>query len=161
MLRYPLLLLALLPLAACGGPADRYGAPQSAGEAAQLAATAAAADWARAEALTVMLDSYEFVPNALTFRAGRAYRLTLVNDGDSAHTFAAPEFFRAVAARALIPGGAAPEAGQPAPPLESVALAAGARRTLEFVAVTPGSYDLECDRPLHGVFGMTGTLRIE
>ncbi len=161
MPRYPLLLSTLLLVAACGGPEDRHGAPVTAAEAARLAATASAADWSRAQAVTVTLDAFEFAPETLTFRAGRAYALTLVNNGDSAHTFAAPDFFRAVAVRAPAPGAAGPGDAEPAPPLESIALAAGARRTLEFVAVTPGTYALDCDRPLHDVFGMTGTIRIE
>ena len=147
----------LAALGACGGPADRYGAAETAAAASGRAAAAAAVDWAKAEAVTVTLDEFAFAPDAVTFRAGRPYALTLVNAGGSGHTFTAPEFFRAIALRAPSPGAGTGAQGA----LESVALAAGARRTLEFVAVTPGAYALKCERPLHSVFGMKGTIRIE
>ncbi len=153
-------LLPLLPLlaglAACGPPQDRYAGPQSAAAAAQQAAATAGTNWSKAESVTVTLDSYEFTPAALRFRAGAAYRLTLVNANGSGHTFAAPEFFGAVALRPAEGAGAGRAA-----PLQAVAVAPGASRVLEFVAVTPGTYELECDRPLHGMFGMNGTLTIE
>lgn len=153
-------LLPLLPLlaglAACGTPQDRYGGPGSAAAAAQQAAATAGVDWKKAEAVTVTLDSYDFTPDALRFRAGAAYRLTLVNADGSGHTFAAPAFFRAVVLRPAEGAGAGRAA-----PLEAVAVAPGQSRMLEFVAVTPGAYELECDRPLHAMFGMKGTLVIE
>jgi len=154
-------LLPLLPLlaalAACGGPQDRYGARETATEAAQRIAAIAAADWAAAESVTVTLDEYSFAPDALNLRAGRIYALTLVNAGAAAHTFTAPGFFRAIAMRPPAPG----QGAHGVAPLESVALGEGQSRTLAFVAVTPGAYALACERPLHGVFGMKGTIRIE
>jgi len=156
-LSFILVLPLLAALAACGGPQDRFGARETASEAAQRIAAISAADWGAAEAVTVTLDEFSFTPDALTFRGGRTYALTLVNAGGSAHTFTAPEFFRAVAMRPPGPGqGAHGEA-----PLESVALGEGESRTLEFVAVTPGTYALKCERPLHSTFGMTGTIVIE
>jgi len=159
MSRVPI--IAVLPLlaalAACGAPQDRFGAPESAAAVSQRAAAVSAADWSKAEDVTVTLDEFSFTPDALTFRAGRAYRLTLVNAGGGAHTFTAPEFFRAVAMRPPGPGqGAHGEA-----PLESVALGEGESRTLEFVAAIPGTYELKCERPLHSTFGMHGTITIE
>lgn len=147
MSRY-LLFLALLLVAACGRLEDRYGEPGS-GYVEDAAARTAAADFSKAEAVTVGLDSFEFAPDALVFRAGRPYSLTLVNHGKGGHTFTAPEFFRAIAVRSQ------------ASLLESIALEAGQSRTLEFVPVRAGTYELECERPLHGVFGMTGSIRIE
>lgn len=155
MPRYPLF-LALFLVAACGRLEDRYGAPGS-GYVADRAAHIAAADWSRAQAVTVALDEFAFAPEALTFRAGRPYSLTLVNGGGSGHSFTAPGFFRAIAVRSL----AAPGGVKRAPLLESIALEAGRSRTLDFVPVRAGTYDLECDRPLHDVFGMTGSIRIE
>lgn len=160
MPRYPVVLAlpALLALAACGAPQDRYGAPGSAVEASQRAAAAAAADWSRAEAVTVTLDEFSFAPDALVFRAGRPYALTLVNVGSADHTFTAPAFFRAIALRRPA---ATATAGAQGAPLDSVAVAAGQRRTLEFVPVTQGTYPLRCERPLHAAFGMTGKITIE
>lgn len=145
----------LAALAACGAPQDRYGAAVTAAAASQRAAALSAADWSKAEAVTVTLDEFSFAPDALTFQGGRTYRLTVVNEGGSDHTFTAPEFFRAVAVRA-------PDSGaQAAAALESIAVGAGASRTVEFVAVSPGEYKLECERPLHSIFGMHGTMTIE
>jgi uncharacterized cupredoxin-like copper-binding protein len=155
MPRHPLF-LALLLVAACGRPEDQYGAPGS-GYVEDQAAHTAAADWSQAEAVTVALDEYAFAPEALTFLAGRPYALTLVNDGDAGHTFTAPGFFRAIAVRSL----ATAEGKKPAPLLESIAVEAGRSRTLEFVPLRAGTYELQCDRPLHDVFGMTGSIRIE
>lgn len=159
MPRFPFIyaLPLLAALAACGGPQDRFGEPESATAASQRIAAITAADWSNAEAVTVTLDEFSFAPDTLAFRGGRTYALTLVNAGSSAHTFTAPEFFRAVAMRPPDPG----QGAHGAAPLESVALDGGASRTLEFVAVTPGSYKLKCERPLHSIFGMTGTLTIE
>lgn len=152
----PLFLLCL-GLAACGGVADRYGASDGA---VAPALAPRDADWSTAQAVTVHLESFDFDPDILTFRAGRPYALTLVNDSGSTHTFTAPGFFRAIAVRSLSGG----DGGGALPgdrPLESIALAPGETRRLDFVPVRPGGYALECERPLHAVFGMTGMLRIE
>lgn len=158
MSRFPFIpVLLLAALAACGAPQDRYSARETATEASQRLAAISAANWTAAEAVTVTLDEFSFAPDALTLRGGRTYALTVVNAGDSDHTFTAPEFFRAVAMRPPAPG----QGAHGAAPLASVALEAGARRTLEFVTVAPGSYRLECERPLHSIFGMHGTIVIE
>jgi len=159
MSRFPIIavLPLLVALTACGAPQDRFGTSETATEASQRIAAISAADWSKAEDVTVTLDEFSFTPDALTFRAGRTYKLTLVNAGGTGHTFTAPEFFRAVAMRPPAPGqGAHGEA-----PIESIAVDDGQRRTVEFVAVTPGEYKLKCERPLHSAFGMHGTITIE
>ena len=155
MSRHPLF-LALLLVAACGRLEDQYGAPGS-GYVDDPAAQIAAADWSKAEAVTVALDEYAFAPDALVFRAGRPYSLTLMSDGEGGHTFTGPGFFRAIAVRSL----ATAEGMKRAPLLDSIALEAGQSRTLDFVPVRAGTYDLQCDRPLHDIFGMTASIRIE
>lgn len=152
--RLPLVLC--LALAACGGVADRYGSPES-GYVEDPAAATGAVDWSEAVAVTVELSSFEFTPDDLVFRTGTPYALTLVNESSSAHTFTAPGFFRAIAVRALTGAEDATAAAR----LESIGLQPGEAKRLDFVPVKPGTYALECDRPLHDVFGMTGELRIE
>jgi len=152
---YALPLLAML--ASCGEPQDRYGTPETATAASQRIAAVSTANWKKAEAVTVTLDEYSFTPDKLVFKGGRTYALTLVNAGTSAHTFTAPEFFRAIAMRPPEPG----QGAHGAAPLEAVALEPGASRTLEFVAIAAGTYPLKCERPLHSTFGMHGTITIE
>lgn len=153
--RVPVVLLCA-SLAACGGVEDRYGGPD-AGFVENPATVTGEADWDTAAAVTVRLSSYEFAPDVVLFRAGRPYALTLVNDSGSAHTFRAPEFFRSIAVRSLT----GRDGGAPRGTLETIALEPGEARRLDFVPVRPGTYRVECDRPLHAVFGMTATLRIE
>ncbi len=150
------LLVLCLGLAACAGAGDRYGDAAS-GYVGDAAALVAAADWTRAEQVTLSLGEYEYEPEALVIRSGQPYSLTLMNEGEAAHTFTSPGFFRAVAVRALISA----QGVERSPLLESVSLAAGERKTLEFIGARPGTYRLECERPFHAVFGMTGTLTIE
>jgi uncharacterized cupredoxin-like copper-binding protein len=77
--------------------------------------------------------------------------LRLENTGRLRHTFTAPEFFRAVAFR---PGEAATEAEQSG---GSLSLPAGEVEEIDLVPLQPGTYAVECTKPLHGLFGMTGT----
>src|SRR5438067_13331760 len=64
-----------------------------------VAAAAVAADWSRAQPVTVVTTEYEFSPKALTFKRGIAYRLHIENHGNEQHEFTAPEFFKAVRLR--------------------------------------------------------------
>jgi uncharacterized cupredoxin-like copper-binding protein len=51
-------------------------------------------DWSRAEAITLRMEEYRFVPDHLTLRKGIPYRLHVINDGKEMHEFTAPEFFK-------------------------------------------------------------------
>lgn len=151
-----LIVLTSLIMTGCGGAADRYGGP-GAGFAETPAAVLAKVDWSRARAVTVDLESFDFGPSVLTFRADQPYALTLVNKSSGSHTFTAPEFFRSIAVHSLSgqrDGGAVQE-------LQSIGLKGGETRRLDFVSVQKGSYHLECSEPLHALFGMTGTIRVE
>jgi len=152
---FPIVLISLT-LAACGGAQDRYGGP-GAGYAEPPATVLSGVDWNKAEAVTVDLESFDFGPSVLTFHAGQPYTLTLVNKSSSSHTFTAPEFFRSIAVRSL----SGQRDGGEMQQLRTIGLKGGETRRLEFVPVQKGSYHLECSEPLHALFGMTGTLRIE
>jgi uncharacterized cupredoxin-like copper-binding protein len=69
--------------------------------------------------------------------------------------FTAPEFFRAVAFR---PGEGATEAEQSG---GSLSIAAGSAEEVDFVPLQVGTYSLECSKPLHGLFGMTGEIVVQ
>lgn len=153
----PISLAAIAVLVtACTAGDDDFAASAN-GYPADAAQIVGAADWSTAEKQTVELSEFEFGPDVLTFRLGQPYALTLVNSGAFPHTFTAGDFFRAIAAKSLLYADG--EAGFPQ--LESISLAAGEAKTLFFVPVTPGSYDLTCTQPLHATFGMVGRIHIK
>ncbi len=152
----PLLLAGNLFLAACGAGEDGFVEPTG-DRMAELGRIVAAVDWSKAEARTVVLDAFGFSPASLTFRVDQPYELTLSNEGGGAHNFVAPAFFDAIAAKRLV--FAVGEVGMPL--LRSIALEAGETKTLTFVPLEAGEFRLICDQPLHELFGMEGTIRIE
>ena len=145
----------LLGLAGCAGGEDVFGEP-GAGYVEDMAARVAAADWPAAETITVALAEYEFTPATLSFRPGVAYRLRLENRGDSTHFFASEGFFKAIAAQRLKTS----QGEIDMPYLRSIAVPPGATKELFFVPVKQGEYELECTAPLHGLFGMVGSIQV-
>jgi len=141
----------LLPLGlvACGTAAPLRPPEDAAGR-------AAAADWAAAETVTVVLDDYAFRPADLLLRAGRPVRLRFVNEGVRPHDWTSPGFFRAVetrpddaaASRVLAAGG-------------SVDVPAGGAVEVAVLPLAPGRHEVECRRPLHAMLGMTGRVVVE
>jgi uncharacterized cupredoxin-like copper-binding protein len=113
------------------------------------------ADWTHARYYDVILGEFHFAPSRIVLQHGEPYALRLENKGRFRHTFTAPEFFHAVAFR---PGGAVTEAEQSG---GSLSLAAGEIKEIEFVPLQAGTYALECTKPLHGLFGMTGDIVVE
>ncbi len=147
--------LAVVGVGGCAGAQDVFGDP-GAGYVVDARERVASAEWPRAETLTVVLSEYAFSPGTLAFRAGTPYRLRIKNGGDSTHFFVSDGFFKAIA-----PGRLITRSGETAQPtLESIALAPGEAKTLEFVPVRTGAYELECTAPLHAAFGMHGTILI-
>ncbi len=133
--------LLLLALGACAAPpplAERQSA---------------AVDWSRAPVVGISLDEYAFRPERITLRAGEPVRLRLTNAGARRHDFTAPAFFAAAATR---PGDAAGAALRAAG--GSVDVPAGEAREVDVLPLAAGTYPLDCDKPLHGMFGMTGEI---
>lgn len=154
--RAVLVALALVGVAGCAPAKDVFGDPK-AGYVGDVAARVAAADWSSAETLTIALSEFAFSPDRLTFQEGAPYRLSIENGGERAHSFVSEGFFEAIAARKLTtPSGAVEHLY-----LKSIAFSPGEAKELHFVAVKPGTYELECTVPLHATFGMTGKIRIE
>lgn len=141
------LVLALAVLAAGCSGAPVATAPTETAPPANVA-------WDRAQKLEVVLDDYSFTPSQLVLRANQPYVLRLRNASGARHTFTAPEFFRTAA---LGPGGAPAQL----PAAGSVSVAAGETASLDVLPLRPGSYPLSCDRPLHSLFGMTGTIVVQ
>ncbi len=116
----------------------------------------AAADWSRAEAVTITLSEFSFSPANLTFAAGSPYRLLIRNNGNIQHLFVADGFFKGIAAQRL----KTPDGDVDAPHIAAIAVPPGAEKELAFVAVTPGTYHLECSLPFHATFGMEAEIAI-
>lgn len=116
------------------------------------AATTASIDWSQAKKVDVILDSFEFSPDRLTFTLGQPYRLHLKNASDGEHNFDAPAFFRSVAMR---PDATAKKVKSAGGVLE---LRPDEEAEIWFVASRPGIYALECSHFLHASFGMTGKI---
>lgn len=120
-------------------------------------AIVAGVDWTKAQRASIALNEYDFAPERLVFQRGTPYRLHLENRGDTTHTFTSEGFFKAIAAREL----ETPQGTVEQPLLKTIAVAPGEAKELTFVPVEAGEYELECSRPFHAVFGMTGVIRIE
>jgi uncharacterized cupredoxin-like copper-binding protein len=119
-------------------------------------ALVAAADWSKAETVTVALSNFRFTPNELAFQHDTPYRLHLVNQSASTHTFTSEAFFKAIAIQKIEPS---PASGTTAS-LTRLDLAPGEQKDLYFVAVRSGTYAFDCSELLHDTFGMSGRIAI-
>ncbi len=152
---WPSILGAALLLAGCAAREDVFR-ESGTGFVENAAQVVVAADWSRAETVTVTLSEFSFSPTSLTFAAGAPYRLLIRNIGNNEHLFVADGFFKGIAAQRL----KTPDGDVEAPYLAAIAVAPGAEKALTFVAVTPGTYHLECSLPFHATFGMEGEIAI-
>ncbi len=153
--RAALFAAAVLGLAGCAGGEDVFGKP-GAGYIEDVAAQVAAADWSKAETITVALAEFEFAPATLSFRQGVPYRLRIENRGDATHFFASESFFKAIASQRL----KTPQGEIDTPYLRTIAVAPGTEKELFLVPVKKGEYDLESTAPLHSLFGMAGRIQV-
>ncbi|MBE9555082.1 MAG: hypothetical protein IMF05_16570 [Proteobacteria bacterium] len=151
-----LLLVSGLFLVGCGASEDNLVEPTG-DRLAEISAIVDAVDWSKAEARSLVLDEFEFLPSDLTFRLNQPYELTLSNEGIVAHRFVSSAFFDAIAVKGLVFS----DGEVSMPLLKSVSLEAGEANTLIFVPVRAGVFPFVCDRPLHETFGMEGAVRIE
>ncbi len=146
----------VLSLVAACAPGTVFVTEPPPGYAEDAQARVAAAEWTGAETVTVMLMEFRIAPQALVFRQGVPYHLRIENRGKLTHTFAAKGFFKAIAVQKVRLG----ESEAALPYVQSIVVAGGEVTDLYFVALRPGTYDLECSVFLHDVFGMTGTVEI-
>jgi uncharacterized cupredoxin-like copper-binding protein len=143
----PTAALALAVAAAgCAAPRPPQTAGPPGGE-----ATAAAADWAGAQRVEVVMDEYAFRPSRVALRQGQPTLLRVVNRGARPHDFTAPTFFVAAATRPGDPAAAAMRAKG-----GSVDVPAGEAREIALVPLAAASFPLDCEKPLHTMFGMEG-----
>jgi uncharacterized cupredoxin-like copper-binding protein len=113
------------------------------------AAGAVAADWSKAQKITVVTVEYAFRPASLTFRQGVAYRLHLDNQGKETHEFTAPEFFKAIEMR---------DAQVLNADRTEIVVQPGQHKDLYFVPKQAGSFKLRCSD--HDWAGMVGDITI-
>ena len=154
--RRVLVAASLAVLAGCAAGGDVVLDKPGAGYVRDIAATTRAVDWSRAETVAVTLSEFRFTPDRLTFRKNVPYRLRLRNTGERDHTFVSDGFFKAIAAGKLVSG----DGEVTRPYLASITVPPGSEKTLFFVAVGTGAYELKCTVFLHEAFGMDGEITV-
>jgi uncharacterized cupredoxin-like copper-binding protein len=112
-------------------------------------AGALAADWSKAQKITVVTVEYAFKPADLRFRVGQPYRLHLENKGKETHEFTAPDFFKTLDMRN-------PE--MTGPDRREIVLQPGDKKDFYFVAKQTGPFDLRCSD--HDWAGMVGHITV-
>ncbi len=116
------------------------------------------ANWKEMETVTITLNEHSYTPSRITFKAGKAYKLVLKNEGEKAHYFTAPEFYMAISTRKV----EAPKQGEiKAPHLLALEVMANGTLELFFVPVIKGNYTAYCTIEDHRKQGMEGALQIE
>jgi uncharacterized cupredoxin-like copper-binding protein len=108
-----------------------------------------AADWSKAQKITVVTVEYAFKPADLRFRSGQPYRLHLENKGKEAHEFTAPDFFKTLDMR---------NPDMTGPDRQEIVLQPGRKKDFYFVAEQAGSFDLRCSD--HDWAGMVGHITV-
>ncbi len=122
---------------------------------------AAAADLARQPVVDVVVslgtadNNLVFVPDLLSFQAGKRYKLTLINPSSQKHYFTAKDFAdntwtqKVDAGKVEIKGA-----------VHELELKPGATADWFFVPMKAGTYSLHCSIPGHREAGMVGMLTI-
>jgi uncharacterized cupredoxin-like copper-binding protein len=97
-----------------------------------------------------------FTPNALTFQAGKLYKLVLVNQSKSQHYFSALRFAAAVWTRKVEVEGAEIKGA-----IREIEVLPGGQAAWFIVPVQAGTFELQCTVPGHAEAGMIGEIMIE
>lgn len=108
-----------------------------------------AADWSKAQKVTVATVEYAFKPAELAFHVGTAYQLHLENKGKETHEFTAPDFFKAIDMRNPDVTG---------PGHTEIVIQPNQKKDLYFIPKWAGSYDLRCSD--HDWAGMVGHITV-
>jgi uncharacterized cupredoxin-like copper-binding protein len=100
-------------------------------------------------------DELKFVPNTLTFDAGKRYALVLDNPSPEKHYFTAKDFADSIWSQKVETAGVEVKGA-----IHELELKPGAEAEWVFVPLKPGIYELHCSIPGHAEAGMTGTITI-
>jgi uncharacterized cupredoxin-like copper-binding protein len=107
-----------------------------------------------ATTISVSLTNFKFTPATITLKSGTTYTLHLVNNGGSAHDFAAPEFFKASTVAPADKSKIDSDDGD-------VDLDSGQAVDITVTPTKPGTYKLICTHFMHQTFGMTGQIVVQ
>ena len=128
----------------------------------------AAADWSKAETVSIRIRQSEFDPMLVNLKKDQPYVLRFENADKVEHSFLAVEFFETIAPKQLTPG----EEVTPDSVLVSISIPAEESRELHFVPTVDGRYEFEDGSPgfflhrLHfapfsrGTFGAAGVIKV-
>jgi uncharacterized cupredoxin-like copper-binding protein len=111
---------------------------------------ARAADWSKAQPVTVVTTESQFAPNKLVFRHGVAYRLHVENHGKEMHEFNAADLFKS----SEIGNAEALNADK-----TEIVVHPGEAKDLLFIPKQAGHFRLVC--PDHDWDGMTGKITVK
>jgi uncharacterized cupredoxin-like copper-binding protein len=97
----------------------------------------------------------KFVPDHLTFLAGRRYQLQLTNNSSTKHYFTAKDFADAIWSQKVDAGNVEIKGA-----IHELELRPGTRADWVFVPLRAGTYQLRCTVPGHTEAGMVGTIEV-
>jgi len=152
-LSIPGLLVAALVASACSSGSGTDVAKPTFDE----GAIVNAADWSKAETEQIALSNYVFTPNDLVLKRNQTYLLHLENTSTHTHTFSSDTLFGAIAVKSAEVNGTSVSRDN----LGDIELQPGEKADLSFVAVTPGTYQIYCDKFMHDSMGMNGKIAIQ
>ena len=100
----------------------------------------------------VQLSNFKFAPKSIRLQVDKPYILRLENVSSGGHSFSSPSFF-----------GAGEVHAEDGPKISrgKVEVPAGQYVEVHVIPRRIGQYSVRCTHPLHGVFGMTGTITVE
>jgi uncharacterized cupredoxin-like copper-binding protein len=101
-------------------------------------------------------NALKFIPNTLTFRAGKRYQLHLSNPSPQKHYFTAKDFADGIWSQKVDAGRVEIKGA-----IHELEIRPGAEADWVFVPVRAGNYPLRCTIAGHAEAGMTGTLVIQ
>ncbi len=97
----------------------------------------------------------KFVPDHLTFVAGRRYQLQLTNNSPTKHYFTAKDFADAIWSQKVDAGNVEIKGA-----IHELELRPGTRADWVFIPLRSGTYQLRCTVPGHTEAGMVGTIDV-
>jgi uncharacterized cupredoxin-like copper-binding protein len=97
----------------------------------------------------------KYVPDHLTFLAGRRYQLQLTNNSPTKHYFTAKDFADAIWSQKVDAGNVEIKGA-----IHELELRPGTRADWVFIPLRSGTYQLRCTVPGHTEAGMVGTIGV-
>jgi uncharacterized cupredoxin-like copper-binding protein len=105
--------------------------------------------------LGTIAGELKFVPDHLTFSAGRRYQLQLTNNSSTKHYFTAKDFADAIWSQKVDAGNVEIKGA-----IHELELRPGTRADWVFIPLRAGIYQLRCTVPGHTEAGMVGTIEV-